>query len=228
MNKAILLILIFLCFTVSQAQINELGIFVGGSNFIGDVGSTTYVNPNNPAMGILYKSNNSPRHTWRFSYIQSKIVSKDIDSEDLSRNLRGYSFDNTINELSAGLEFNFFDFDITNSLKRKLTPYVFSGLSLSFYNSLFYKSGQAEFDSKQKTLALPIILGVKSNLTSNFVLGLEVGARYTFADDIDGSFSKNKNLISKSFGNLNNKDWYVFSGLTLTYTFGVKPCFCPE
>jgi hypothetical protein len=25
------------------------------------------------------------------------------------------------------------------------------------------------------------------------------------------------------FGNINNNDWYVFSGLTLTYTFGEKP-----
>lgn len=228
MNKIILLLLSFFCFTISQAQINELGIFVGGSNFIGDVGSSTYINPNNSALGILYKWNKSPRHAWRFSYIQSKIVSEDIDSEDVSRNLRGYSFDNTIKELSGGVEFNFFDFDINNPLERKLTPYVFTGLSLSFYNSLFYKYGQAEFDSKQKTLALPIILGVKSNLTSNFVLGLEIGARYTFADDIDGSSPINENWLPIPFGNQNNNDWYVFSGLTLTYTFGNKPCFCAE
>jgi hypothetical protein len=228
MNKIILLLLSFFCFTTSQAQINELGIFVGGSNFIGDVGSSTYINPNNSALGILYKWNKSPRHAWRFSYIQSKIVSEDIDSEDVSRNLRGYSFDNTIKELSGGVEFNFFDFDINNPLERKLTPYVFTGLSLSFYNSLFYKYGQAEFDSKQKTLALPIILGVKSNLTSNFVLGLEIGARYTFADDIDGSSPRNENWLPIPVGNQNNNDWYVFSGLTLTYTFGNKPCFCAE
>ena len=84
----------------------------------------------------------------------------------------------------------------------------------------------SEFDSKQKTLGLPLILGVKSNLTSNFVVGLEVGSRFTFADDLDGSLPKNSNGIP--FGNFNNKDWYVFSGLTLTYTFGNKPCFCAE
>jgi undecaprenyl pyrophosphate synthase len=27
-------------------------------------------------------------------------------------------------------------------------------------------------------------------------------------------------LKSSQFGNINNNDWYVFSGLTLTYTFG--------
>ena len=32
----------------------------------------------------------------------------------------------------------------------------------------------------------------------------------------------------KKFGNTNNKDWYVFTGFTLTYTFGNKPCYCRE
>lgn len=227
MNKAVFLLISLFFLTTVQSQINELGVFVGGSNLVGDVGSTSYIKPNSPAIGILYKWNKSPRHSWRFSYIQSKIIARDSDSEAINRNLRGYSFENSINELSAGIEFNFFDFD-TNQFKKKLTPYVFTGLNLSFYKGLFFDLGQAKLDSKQKTLALPIILGVKSNLTSNFVLGLEVGARYTFADDIDGSFSKNENLKPNSFGNLNNKDWYVFSGLTLTYTFGNEPCFCAE
>lgn len=228
MNKVILVLISLFCFATTQAQINELGVFVGGSNFIGDVGSTTYINPNSPAFGLLYKWNTTPRHSWRFSYIQSKLESKDINSDEIRRITRGLSFQNTIKELSGGIEFNFFDFNIYNPLERKITPYVFTGLSLSFYDSLFYKYGQAEFDSKQKTLALPIILGVKSNLTSNFVLGLEIGARYTFADDIDGSSPRNENWQPIQFGNQNNNDWYVFSGITLTYTFGNKPCFCAE
>ncbi|MNE01273.1 hypothetical protein D3C80_937060 [compost metagenome] len=73
-----------------------------------------------------------------------------------------------------------------------------------------------------------MIVGVKSNITPNFVIGLEVGARYTFADDIDGSNPTNDNLENLQFGNLNNNDWYVFSGLTLTYTFGNTPCYCAE
>jgi hypothetical protein len=108
MNKVILLLLLFFCFTTSQAQINELGIFVGGSNFIGDVGSTTYVKPNSQALGLLYKWNKTPRHTWRFSYIQSKIEAKDADSDEIRRKTRGLSFQNNIKELSAGIEFNFF------------------------------------------------------------------------------------------------------------------------
>jgi Domain of unknown function (DUF6089) len=228
MNKFFFALLSCCCFTATQAQINELGVFVGGSNFIGDVGATTFINPNASTVGLIYKWNKTPRHSWRITYIQSNLESNDIDSEELRRINRGFSFQNTIKEISGGIEFNFFDFNIYNPLERKITPYVFTGLSLSFYDSLFYKFGLAEFDSKQKTLALPIILGVKSNLTSNFVLGLEIGARYTFADDIDGSLPRNDSWQPIQFGNQNNNDWYVFSGITLTYTFGNKPCFCAE
>lgn len=228
MTKFFFALLSCCCFTATQAQINELGVFVGGSNFIGDVGATTFINPNASTVGLIYKWNKTPRHSWRITYIQSNLESNDIDSEELRRINRGFSFQNTIKEISGGIEFNFFDFNIYNPLERKITPYVFTGLSLSFYDSLFYKFGLAEFDSKQKTLALPIILGVKSNLTSNFVLGLEIGARYTYADDIDGSLPRNESWQPIQFGNQNNNDWYVFSGITLTYTFGNKPCFCAE
>jgi hypothetical protein len=226
MTKINIALICFFFFTATQAQINELGVFVGGSNFIGDVGTTQYINPNSPALGLIYKWNKTPRHSWRFSIIKSKLKAKDIESNDQKRMVRKYEFDNAITELSGGIEFNFFDFNIYNPLERKITPYVFTGISLSFYDSLFFKYGRPEFDSKQKTLGLPLILGVKSNLTSNFVVGLEVGSRFTFADDLDGSLPKNSNGIP--FGNFNNKDWYVFSGLTLTYTFGNKPCFCAE
>jgi hypothetical protein len=56
-----------------HAQIHEVGVFLGGSNY-GDIGPTTYISPNRPAIGVLYKWNKSPRHSYRFSYTQSKIT----------------------------------------------------------------------------------------------------------------------------------------------------------
>jgi hypothetical protein len=227
MNRIFKLLLVLFPVMTLQAQIHEIGVFVGGSNFVGEVGLTTYIAPNEPAIGIVYKWNKSPRHAYRFSYTQSKIRSNDLDSKEAGRYLRGYQFENSIKEFAAGLEFNFFDFNL-HDLKAKITPYVYSGLSYVRYDGLFFSGGQQESDSKRGTLAIPIILGVKSNITPSFVLGLEVGARNTFADDIDGSNPTDKNLQHLRFGNLNNNDWYVFSGFTLTYTFGNKACYCAE
>lgn len=208
----------------THAQIHEVGVFLGGSNYIGDIGPTTYISPNEPAIGVLYKWNKSPRHSYRFSYTQSKITSNDLDSKEVSRYQREYRFENNLKEVSLGLEFNFFDFNLHES-SRKISPYVASGLSyfLAKYTLTDLKTdtsvrGRTE---RRKSIALPIIIGVKSNISPRLVLALETGARYTLTDNIDGSFNQN-------FGNINNNDWYVFTGATLTYTFGNKPCYCAE
>jgi len=51
----------------SQAQTYEVGLYAGGSNFIGDVGSTSYIAPNSPAIGGIFKWNRSKRHSFRFT-----------------------------------------------------------------------------------------------------------------------------------------------------------------
>jgi hypothetical protein len=215
----------FFTFTISHAQINEVGLFIGGSNYIGDVGSTNYIYPNEPAFGILYKWNKSPRHAYRFSYTQSQISANDGDSNEPGRYNRGYSFVNNIKELSAGIEFNFFDFNLHEE-KPKLTPYVYTGLSYFFYDGKYLAGNTIETSGMSSSVAIPMTIGIKSNISRSLVLALEVGARYTFSDNIDGSNPSNSSMTK--FGNINNNDWYVFSGVTLTYTFGEKPCYCAE
>lgn len=227
MKKIFNLLLCFFPFITLNAQINEIGVFLGGSNFIGDVGSTTYINPDKLAFGVLYKWNKSPRHSYRFSYTQSSVAGSDIDSDETGRSKRGYRFENNVKELSAGLEFNFFDFNLHEETM-KITPYVYSGLSFFAYDQLYRYTTSPNVTHKQNgsSFAIPIILGIKSNISRDFVIGVEVGARTTFTDDIDGSNPNTTNANIVHFGNLNNNDWYVFSGVTLTYTFGQKPCYC--
>jgi outer membrane protein W len=225
MSRIFISILCFFTFTTIHAQIHEIGAFLGGSNYIGDVGSTTYINPNEPAFGILYKWNKSPRHAYRFSYTQSQISGNDKDSKEPGRNERGFRFTNNIKELSAGIEFNFFDFNLHQE-RTKLTPYVFTGLNYFMYDNLHINNGVIKKNGINSSFAIPITLGVKTNLSKNFIIGLETGARYTFTDNIDGSNPSNSSLLK--FGNLNNNDWYVFTGITLTYTFGEKPCYCVD
>jgi hypothetical protein len=101
-------------------------------------------------------------------------------------------------------------------------------LSFFNYNELFVVGGETKEDYSETSFAIPMILGIKSNITSKLILGAEVGVRYTFTDNLDGSNPKNENLQTLKFGNTNSNDWYVFTGFTLTYTFGEKPCYCAE
>lgn len=104
---------------------------------------------------------------------------------------------------------------------------------------------------KQSSFSFPIGAGYKIKYKHNWVLAAEVGFRYTQTDNLDHSFAsaddftfiteagldqapfeteiirRNQSAIeSRQVGNTSNFDWYVFTGLTLTYTFGRPPCYC--
>ena len=225
MSKFFLFTIIILFSVSTHSQIHEIGIFAGGSNYMGDIGSTDFVKPNNLAFGFLYKWNKSPRHSWRFSYMQATISGADSESESVAKNQRDLSFSNSVREFSAGLEFNFLDFNL-HEQQIKFTPYVYSGLTYFAYTENFFLGKVLKKDYENGQFAIPMIVGIKTNITENLILGAEVGARYTFTDNLDGSNPKNENLIPLRFGNIDTNDWYVFSGVTLTYTFGNKPCYC--
>ncbi|OEK09168.1 hypothetical protein A8C32_10570 [Flavivirga aquatica] len=226
MRHLTILILTILSVHSSYAQINEVGIFAGGSNFIGDIGATDYISPKQLAIGGIYKWNRSKRHSYRASLIFSELEGIDIDSDDPRRIQRGYEFTSKIMEISLGMEFTFMDFDL-HSGRRVSTPYLFTGISAAHHDNHYFSNGLQIIDNTSSwALGIPMVLGFKTNFTEGFVLGLEVGARYTFSDKIDGSVPNDKSKQSLRFGNINNNDWYVFSGITLTYTFGKNPCYC--
>lgn len=211
-----------------QSQTYEIGGFLGAANYIGDVGSTTYIAPKTPVFGALFKWNRSPRHSFRGTLLFGQIEGDDSKSSDTRRNERGYKFENSLIELTVGLEYTFWEFSMYSG-KHAHTPYLFTGLSYFSYNSLVKRNDDVIVeDGKAGAVAIPMIVGYKTTLGTKFVLAAEIGARYTFTDNLDGS-NPNKvreNQDNLSFGNINNNDWYVFTGITLTYTFGRKPCYC--
>ncbi|GLB51039.1 hypothetical protein NBRC110019_00780 [Neptunitalea chrysea] len=223
-----LFITLSFCFAsifLSNAQSHELGAFVGVSGFMGDVGEQSYFNPKNPAIGVLYKYSPHPRYALRGSIISTKLYGDDLDSGYPSRYRRGYMFENNILEINANFEFNFLEFD-PNDTETHVTPYVATGLAYFFMDKNFYTSDSrmAKSNIRKGDLAIPFTLGLKSNISNGFILGLETGTRYTFSDNIDGSGPS-----GEGFGNTNSKDWYFFYGLTATFTLGnnYKNCRCP-
>ncbi|MFK7001875.1 DUF6089 family protein [Flavobacterium oreochromis] len=225
MKKLAHILLLILTFSQNHAQLHEIGVFGGGSNYVGDIGSTLFVSPKDPTFGVIYKWNKSKRHAWRFSAITSTISGDDSSSDQSARKERGYSFQNKISELSAGLEFNFFDFNLHDN-NFILTPYIHSGLSFFNYRNLYFKNDNVSSKENSWSFAIPMTAGIKMKLTNSLILGLETSFHYTFIDDLDGSLPKDDTMKNFSFGNTNSNDWYTFTGATLTYTFGKNPCYC--
>ncbi len=215
---------------VSNAQMYEIGLFAGGSNFVGDVGSTTYVNPNAFAFGGIVKWNRSARHAWRFSAIFTNLKALDADSADPRRVQRDLWFKTDLIDVSAGMEFNFFNFD-QHKGDPAITPYLFTGISVFNHKNFHYDTSLdfVEQGDESWQIGIPLTFGVKAKVMGVFVVAAEVSAKFTFTDNLDGSFptvSEEDFPNQLKFGNLNNKDWYVFSGITISYTFGEKPCYC--
>ncbi|GLB50648.1 type IX secretion system protein PorG [Neptunitalea lumnitzerae] len=223
-----LFITLLLCcgsFLVSQGQTHEVGAFVGLSGFTGDVGELSYFNPKNPAIGAIYRYSPHPRYALRGSVILTKLEGDDLDSGHISRNSRGYNFQNNIIEINANFEFNFLEFE-PDDTEVHVTPYLGAGLAYFLMDYNYYNGTNPTAVSNQRNgdVALPFTLGVKSNVSPGFILGLELAGRYTFSDSIDGSGHK-----YNPFGNVNSNDWYFFYGLTATFTLGnnYKNCRCP-
>ena len=199
--------------------------FVRKSNFIGDVGNTNFIDPEDDTFGAIIKWNRSPRHSYRITYFRSSLSANDLESKDPRRIERGYNFESPINELSLGMEFNFLDFDL-HDFDILFSPYIFSGISyLTFEEQLLLNGALTNTGKHQSTFAIPMVVGLKHRFYDNLILSMEIGARYTFSDKIDGNIMISDDL-NYNFGNINIKDWYMFSNFSLTYTFGRNPCYC--
>lgn len=221
MKRSILLIVFIGLTNVSLAQLYEIGISVGGSNYVGDIGRTNYIYPNRPAGGAFFKYNWNPRIALRATYSYLPLQGNDADADTDFRRARGLSFTNTIHELAVGLEYNFYEYNLAESGKT-WTPYIL--LELAAFNSKYVVSetapNQYVFDNKN-SIAIPFGVGVKSKLVGSLAFSFETKFRYTFDDDLDYTTSTISNL---DFGG-NGSDWYMFTGVSLIYTFGRPPCY---
>ena len=230
--KRLWLFIVLLCFSLqTRAQFHELGSFLGGGNYIGDIGNTYFIFPENPAFGLVYKWNRTTRYSLRANAMIMNFKKSDYSPTDVARFNRRYRFENQIMELSVGAEVNFIDFNLHDG-EKILAPYLFLGLGYVRFNLFYHDPNTLENIEygKDGDITLPAILGIKSNISQFVVMGFEIGARYTLTDNLDGSAPVNNDNINNpiKFGNLNNNDWYVFTGLTISFTFGDLPCYCKE
>ncbi len=222
--RAFIVVILLLGFGLINAQTYEVGVFVGGANNIGDVGRMNYIAPSGPAFGGIFKWNKSKRYAWRASVIYGKFTADDSKSSISSRRQRDYKMDNSVLEASAGLEFNFVEYNL-HKLGPAFTPYLYTGITYFRYGYKYFDAGQVQdLDQKDGAFAIPMTVGVKARLWQFLIIGAEIGARLTFTDNLDGSNPEGSNFEEFAFGNIFSDDWYVFSGITVTYTFGRKPC----
>lgn len=180
----------------------EVGIFLGGSYYIGDLNPTRHFDQfTKPAGGVLFRYNFNQRLAARANFLLGRVEAHDEYSSSPGQQQRNLSFQSSITEISTQLEFNFLNYEIGDE-SAKFSPYIFGGIAGFLFDpqgqlydewvSLRSLSteGQGLPGGPAKTyklfqISLPFGVGVKLNVAKNMSLGLEWGMRKTFTDYLD-------------------------------------------
>ena len=96
----------------------------------------------------------------------SKEIEKIYDYSNRESEIK--TLENSIKEFSAGMEFNFLDFDLHDG-RKKISPYVFTGVNYFIYEEIYILNNESEKDYQSSTFAIPMIVGVKARLFDNFI-----------------------------------------------------------
>ncbi len=210
MKKYFLFILILLfsysiVFAQSKKRVHnqhEIGLFIGGSYYIGDLNPRQHFYMTRPAFGAFYRYAMDYRGAFRVGFNWGQIAGDDSQSDNKDQIERNLNFKTNIEEFYSTAEFNFWDYRIGND-KHFFTLFVFGGISVFHFNPMGDAGGsnwvdlrplKTEGESKLYKLwqiSIPFGVGIKVNVAKNIGLGLEWGPRKTFTDyldDVSGSY----------------------------------------
>jgi len=214
MNKFVSLLFLIFSFSSSTAQEidhrMEYGVMGGMMNYTGDLTSGTNINFRGPGFGAFYR-HNYPNNivVLRFNVLAGEVSGSE---ESLDIPLAGHQqreFSSLITEMSGIVEYNFFDF---RSMKPgeyyPVCPYLFGGLGF----------GTVIGGDHPAFVSIPLGAGVKFQVGDHLNLGVEVGARKSLTDLIDGVEN------ADDFNSSSKQDWYYFSGITFSYTRYYQKC----
>jgi hypothetical protein len=198
LKRGIFFFFLFLFSTLGFSQRHELGLFAGGSYYLGDLNPSHHFALSKPAVGIVYRYNINPRWAIRVNAIFGSIEGSDELTNN--HNPRNLSFKSPVTEFSTQLELNFLQF-YTKSDNYIFSPYIFLGLGLfninpeAEYLGTWYElqplgtEGQGIVSGKKlyslTNISVPFGIGIKIGLFKAVCLGLEWGMRKTYTDYID-------------------------------------------
>ncbi len=235
-NFFVVLFLFFTALLFSQSKKkafhqHEIGLFVGGSYYLGDLNPRKHFYMTRPAFGAFYRYAWNYRGALRIGFFWGQVEGDDSQSENKDQIERNLNFKSSIQEFHAITEFNFYDYRIGND-KHFFTLFLFAGVGVFHFNPLGNLGGNSwvelrplktEGQSKVYPLwrvNIPFGIGIKINVAKNIGLGLEWGPRVTFTDYLDDISDKYPDLktnppkgnIGALMSNRTSYPWNFISG----------------
>lgn len=196
MRGILLVILISLASLGVHAQKTmEVGLFGGGSYYLGDLNPGFHFLMTKPAYGLVARFNLDSRWTVRATAYRGDVAGDDAVSGAMES--RGLYFDSQITDFSAVIELNFLNY-VTGSTRNFVAPYIFGGIGVFMFNpvadgvrlrDLGTEGQNVGFDGRSRyqttALAVPFGFGFKYSLNKRLAFAFEWGLRKTFTDYID-------------------------------------------
>jgi len=223
MRKLFILFITLIASVSANAQIPELGVFGGGSYYIGDLNPYGHFQQMKYSAGIVYRQNlANERIAIRINGMYGKVSGSDDKSSNSSQVNRNLNFSSSIIEVGPIIEINFFNYEVGSlSLKKNKfqTPYMFIGLTYFRMNPVGVYDGEkielqplategqeTSQNSSQKMyklnqISIPLGIGYKFNITSRFAMSFEYGIRKTFTDyldDVSGKYPDTQLLAAEA------------------------------
>ncbi len=206
-------LLFFTALPVKAQKNSDYGIFAGVSHYMGDINPQNFMYSPKPAAGVIYRYNFHPRFSIRTNIYYGLITASDLDfSGDFQQN-RAASFSGSVLEWGIQFEFNFLPYSTTGKWL-DYTPYFSGGAALAFISTTSFTY----------LPVIPFSVGFKINIYKNIGLELEYGFRKTFYDNFDGLID---NIDPDHRTWTHNNDWYMFTGLTVTWKMFHNITSCP-
>jgi hypothetical protein len=178
----------------------ELGLFLGGSYYLGDLNQFGQFKNTKPAFGLVFRKNFNPRFAFKMNGLYGQVQADDKQSGNKYQRVRNLNFRSKIIEASGQLEFNFLPFTIGDP-ETPFSPYLFAGLSIFNFNPQGLYNGQwvnlKDYSTEGQGLlpnrknyanvqfAFPFGGGVKVSIHENLGIALEWGLRKTSTDYLD-------------------------------------------
>ena len=240
LNRLLAMSLLASCAAALHAQDDveyraELGAGIGMTSYHGDFSSALIGNVQ-PAGAVVFRRIFNPRMALRIAAMYTKVKGKLEDVKTVYPDLAqsGYSFSNSIGDLTTAFEYNFLPYGTGRDYRgaKRLTPFVSLGIGVTYANcpegTLDYSKGQWTADGTYTpehnttkgvfTMNIPIGFGVKYKVGSRSNIILDWQMHFSLSDRLDGI--KDPYRIPSS-GLFKNTDCY--STLMLSYTYSLSP-----
>ncbi|HSG68275.1 MAG TPA: DUF6089 family protein [Bacteroidales bacterium] len=195
MRGYILIILLGASLGLSAQKTLEVGLFGGGSYYLGDLNPGYHFLNTKPAYGLVARFNLDSRWTVRLTGYRGDITGDDNVTGAVES--RGLYFDSQVTDFSAVIELNFLNY-ITGSTRNFVAPYIFGGLGVFMFDpradgvalrDLGTEGQNIGFDGRSRyqttAVAVPFGFGFKYSLNKRLAFAFEWGLRKTFTDYID-------------------------------------------